>query len=501
MKKIISLFVCLLSFLPLVSGQSFLELAKESKTKELLKMLKDSNIDINQVDSSGHSALAYSVLNGNSSLAKKLIKARAIIDPSAVIASAKMNNQKIFKLFNKSGFDINALNEQGKTPLIHAIQTNDLKLLNFLINNKANLSVTDSKGNTPFLTAIKANQSLDFAKRLIPKKEDVFNYANQNGETPLSFAIAENKIDLVKYLLKNGANLSKAEEGKPTNSLLWFAIENKDVEFLKELVQKGADVEELKNGDTPLFYAVKNKKSDLVETLLSLGANPMNDNQSGLSPILYLLSRNELNEFNRLLEHSKGEINQPNRFGQTILDKAFQYSSIETIQSLINAGAEFGPALKSTKMTPLMYAIEFGKDALIPSLIQPAEINQENYYGNTPLILAIRKGDLNLVKTLVEKGASVNQKNYLGNTPVGYAVVNKQANILHFLIQKGANVNIPNKYGSTPLIEAAYFNLPQMAIILITAGADRNYREQFGLNAYDVAQKQKNQAVLSILSR
>lgn len=501
MKKFISLFVCLLSFSTFVNGQSFLELAKENQTKEVVKLLKDNSINVNQVDSSGNSALAYSVLNNNLSLAKKLIKARAIIDPSAVIASAKMNNRKVFQLFNKSGFDVNALNEEGKTPLIYAIEKNDNQLLDFLIKNKASLAVTDSNGNTPFLTAIKAKQGLDLAERLIPKGEDVFNLANQKGETPMSFALKQGNIDLVKYLLKNGANLPKEKQGKPSISILWFALENNDFEFLTDLVKKGADIEEQKNGQTPLFYAVKNKKNDLVEKLLSLGASPMKDNSTGISPILYLLSRNELNEFNRLLEHSKAEINRPNRYGQTILDKAFQYSSIETIQSLINAGAEFGPALKSTKMTPLMYAIEYGKDALIPSLIQPNEINQENYYGKTPLILAIRKGDVNLVKTLVNKGANVNQKNYLGNSPVGYAVVNKQVNILHFLIQKGANVNIPNQYGSTPLIEAAYFNLPQMAIILIHAGADRNYREQFGLNAYDVAQKQKNQAVLSILSR
>lgn len=500
MKKIISLIVCLFSFCTLTNGQSFLDFAKENQTKEVINLLKDSHTNINQVDSSGKSALAYSVLNNNFPLIKKLLKAKAVIDPSAVIASAKMNNKKVFKLFNKAGFDINALDEQGKTPLIYAIEKNDSPLFDFLVTNKADISISDADGNTPFFVAIQSKKDIVFLEQLVSKKLDVFNSKNDKGESPLQFALQTKNIDLVKFLLKRGASIP--ETNNETNvSLLWFALEHNDFDFFKDLIKKGADIEEFKKNETPLLHAVKTNKKEWIELLLSLGANPMKDNSLGVSPILYRLARNELNEFNRLLEHSKAEINRPNRFGQTILDKAFQYSSIETIQSLINAGAEFGPSLKSTKTTPLMYAIEYGKDALIPSLIQANEINQENYYGNTPLILAIRKGDLNLVKTLVSKGANVNQKNYLGNSPIGYAVVNKQVNILHFLIQKGANVNIPNQYGSTPLIEAAYFNLPQMAIILIHAGADRNYREQFGLNAYDVANKQKNQAVLSVLSR
>lgn len=60
-------------------------------------------------------------------------------------------------------------------------------------------------------------------------EDSFFTVCPQNGFTPLYMAAQENHIDVVKYLLENGANQSTATEVRHLNSLIdpWFFwIEN-----------------------------------------------------------------------------------------------------------------------------------------------------------------------------------------------------------------------------------------------------------------------------------
>ena len=61
------------------------------------------------------------------------------------------------------------------------------------------------------------------------------------------------------------------------------------------------------------------------------------------------------------------------------------------------------------------------------------------------------KGNIEVVKYLVEKGADVNAHNELmGDTPLHDAVEGGQKEIIKVLIEAGAYVDITNKYGKTP---------------------------------------------------
>lgn len=471
--------------------------AKNGDSKAVLNEIK-KGADVNAVNEEGLSALAYAVLKDDYKLVKKLLKLNANVDASAVIASASTNNQKVVKLFSKAGYDVNEKNQFGDTPMFHALKNDNIQQFNFFEQAGANMSLPDADGNTLLLWALKNDKDMSLLKRLAGN-ESIINQANSNGETPFLVALTQGKPDMVSFLLNEGAdiNVQTASGLSP----LWFALEQNDMNLFSQFAQKGADVNSLRNGETPLTYALQKNDVNLINSLVSLGADPTIDNSAGQTPLSITLKNNQSDLFNQFLEGSISKLNQPNRFGYTLLDDAFKYSSSTLIKSLIARGAEFGPAQQRNNVTPLMYAIEFDKDDLIYELIDRASLNQESFFGKTALMLAIEKGNLSLMQELIRQGANVNYKNYIGNTPIGYAVANNHPAIVRQLISSGATVNTYNQYGSTPLIEAAYFNLPEIASILINAGADRNHRANYGDNAIDLAQKLGNTSVLQVLMR
>lgn len=72
--------------------------------------------------------------------------------------------------------------------------------------------------------------------------------------------------------------------------------------------------------------------------------------------------------------------------------------------------------------------------------------NVENYKGTTPLANAIIKGDVEAVKKFIEYGCDVNERSN-GMTPLMLAARYNQAEIIKVLIEKGANAKLTDDKG------------------------------------------------------
>lgn len=84
---------------------------------------------------------------------------------------------------------------------------------------------------------------------------------------------------------------------------------------------------------------------------------------------------------------------------------------------------------------------------------------------NTPLGLAIVKGDLATVKKLLEYGASVDEK-CNGLTPLMLAARYNNVEIAKLLLAKGANVKAKDEKGITALKYAEASNAKEVAAVL-----------------------------------
>ena len=84
---------------------------------------------------------------------------------------------------------------------------------------------------------------------------------------------------------------------------------------------------------------------------------------------------------------------------------------------------------------------------------------------------AIREGNLEKVKELIESGADVNAKDNSGETALMWAAWYDRAEIAKILIDNGADVNAKNRWGKTALTGAICWGNTEVAKLLEEAGA------------------------------
>ena len=108
------------------------------------------------------------------------------------------------------------------------------------------------------------------------------NEADANGSTPLMTACRWADLAMVKLLLANGANANQPRTAKGRTPLMVACAYYSGILITKALVEKGADVNAVANdGTTALMLAAKNAKLDVVEYLLSHGAEPSHKDAAG----------------------------------------------------------------------------------------------------------------------------------------------------------------------------------------------------------------------------
>jgi hypothetical protein len=114
------------------------------------------------------------------------------------------------------------------------------------------------------------------------------------GDTALHLAAAGYRVEIMRLLLKAGAD-PNAAGNKRRSTPLHYAADGfitgpawnakRQVETIRLLLQKGADIHRPDmNGATPLHRAVRTRCAAAVKFLLEAGSNPTLKNKSGSSP-------------------------------------------------------------------------------------------------------------------------------------------------------------------------------------------------------------------------
>jgi len=127
-------------------------------------------------------------------------------------------------------------------------------------------------------------------QEILAKKPDALDELSERGITPLILACYRGNNEVAKYLMDNGANVSFcAAEG----SAIYGMIFKDNTEMLKYMLLKGNspnDTCQFNQFGSPLHMAMSLKRYDIVEILLTYGANQSLPNQEG-STIQQLLTR------------------------------------------------------------------------------------------------------------------------------------------------------------------------------------------------------------------
>jgi uncharacterized protein len=177
--------------------------------------------------------------------------------------------------------------------------------------------------------------------------------------------------------------------------------------------------------------------------------------------------------------------------------KAVRLDDVKTVQALLERG--FDPNTVSPTGVPgLMIAVREPSLKVAQLLASWPKTTTEvrNDKDESVLMLAALKGDLPLVKQLVERNADVNKP---GWTPLHYAASSGQVLVIEFLLEHSAYIDAESPNGSTPLMMAAMYGSPEAVKVLIQAGADLNVQNQLGLTALDFAVRGRRQNAKALI--
>lgn len=170
----------------------------------------------------------------------------------------------------------------------------------------------------------------------------------------------------------------------------------------------------------------------------------------------------------------------------------------KTVQQLLQRG--FDPNTRDpNKQHGLYLAVREPSPKAAKVLIDwpKTNLNTANDAGETPLMMAVLKGQVELAAALLAKDADVNKT---GWTPLHYAATSGHVQLISMLLEKHAYIDAESPNGSTPLMMAAMYGTPAAVKLLLDEGADPSLKNQLGMTAVDFAQKALRQDVADMIA-
>jgi ankyrin repeat protein len=295
----------------------------------------------------------------------------------------------------------------------------------------------------------KTNGVQDFVKQYPEFVNSVFVNNDRDGRkahvgTLLTMSIEDKNIGAVKFLLEHGATVG------PIGKWIEPAIDNvgpNDEEILVLLLKYQSQVKDAAYLKRSLRKALLERETDVAKALREAGAKLDFYSAIGLGRID--LVEKALGLDPSLALRPDGESHMP-------LAYAAANDQLEIAKLLIESGAP-GDAVESRHELPtLHYAIHPGGAPMVELLLNSGHSADTVYYQGeyhtreSALHVAIRDGDLDILRTLLKHKSDLTITNNRANPPLHDAAELGKADFVAMLIQAGANVNATTKGFSTP---------------------------------------------------
>lgn len=390
--------------------------------------------------------------------------------------------------------DVNAVDEEGMTPLMIAVQGNNYAVVETLIQAKADVNAKDSKGNCVLLYAV-AFASDELFDLLVAHQASL-EVKNNIGLTLLHVAVMNQKLSLIEKLIALKADVN-AEDFSGA-AVVHYAAGYGHVEVFKLLQRLGAKLDvRTKMQDTILHIAIANDQKQIIELILDqVDVNAKNVH--GETPLHYIATVGANEIFDLLISNKELILNQKNEDGHTPIHIAIAKENITLINKLIDAGLDINEGDDETAF-PIHYAVMKGLVDIYNLLVQRgARLDLLEDTGYTFLNLALLKGQILMAKKLILDGMDVNLADKKGNTTLHYAAALGDMDLYDLLISKNAMLEAKNNKDITPLHVAVSKGNIKIVERLIKAGANVNAPSTSGNPLY-IAIDNKDRTMFDLL--
>lgn len=229
------------------------------------------------------------------------------------------------------------------------------------VNSKGNsdrtaLHLNVRKENTANITWL-LSRGADIDSRNFMKQTSLIEYAG---------SLSNLELDIVKLLIKNGANVN-ARDDRGHTALIYSSIQAENFEVVKFLIEQGADVNVI-GGDNALMFASANSNFEIVKLLIDKGVNINAKNIRGGTA---LIETGSWSGGNKWCVRDKNNICQDG-------------DSMKILRLLIDNGAEINVA-DNEGDTALMQMVNYYTSAVSLLIEKGADVNVRNKRGQTVL--------------------------------------------------------------------------------------------------------------------
>lgn len=413
-------------------------------------LLKPGAANVNAKEADGSTALHYAADRGDLAIVEALLTAGADakvanrygVTPLSLACVS--GNAAVVDRLLKAGADVNTPGTGGETVLMTAARTGLVDVITVLLRYGATPNAAEpTRGQTALMWA-SAEGNIDAMKALIEgganirarsnevdfKKADqapisatVSDAANMSKRqtapiefTPLMFAIRAGHLPAVKLLLDAGVDANeKLPDG--VNGVI-LAIINAHYELAAYLLDRGADPNSAEGGWTALHQVARSRSLTVGHVPHPVPSGSMSS--FDLAKKLIAMKANVNARVTRDGMRLDGYRTQLNRVGATPYLLATKGVDHELMKLLLASGAD--PMLPNTlDMRPLMIAAgvvmhatgedsgthEDALEAVKVAYSVDKDVNHVDKRGHTALLGAARRGSLEIVKFLLERGAKL----------------------------------------------------------------------------------------------
>lgn len=481
---------------------------------EAVKSLLGVGLDLDARDAQGCTPLSRAIERRQPKIAKLLIEQGADVQArdkrgrQPLLWAARYGPDALVEKLMERGVDVTSADDHGKMPLVEAILHGRTAIAEILLRQgewpKGSKNYYWSQG---FFLAIR-NRRFGTVKAFLDQGQSPNTTMHRRErrqfyeQTALMEAAVSGDLEVLELLLRRGADLQKKSKrrsaltealirrGKHATFTLTLlhegahlgleeAVVTGDLALAEQLLSGGADVEMPDaDGQTLLTWAAFHGQADAVRLLTWLDADPKARDRYGNDALMGAAATGNVALAEFLIERG-ADVNAVGSSWKTALAYAAEAGQTDTMRWFLGRFG-LGADLGASALTAAAAGNQLEAVRLLLNAGVEADAHTPDLYGRRALMWAAWKGNVPMVRLLLERGADVNATESPGRSALSFAAGAGRKRVIPLLIEGGIVLDQKDK----GLLEALQGGHSGTAELLLQGGADPNavgYAQQTAL--------------------